>query len=53
MTGSWNSAIAKREAQPSRRALKSRKDFLEFHQDQFNFFDSTKTGRMGSFLKNI
>ena len=50
MTGSLNRAIAKRQAQPRRRVLKTRKDFLEFYQDQFNFFNPSKTGKMGSFL---
>ena len=39
LTGSLNRAIAKRQAQPRRRVLKTRKDFLEFYQDQFNFFN--------------
>ena len=50
LTGSLNRAIAKQQAQPRRRVLKTRKDFLEFYQDQFNFFNPSKTGRMGSFL---
>ena len=50
MTGSLNRAIAKRQALPRRRLLKNRKDFLEFYQDQFNFFNPSKNGKMGSFL---
>ena len=50
LTGSLNRAIAKQQAQPRRRVLKTRKDFLEFYQDQFNFFNPSKTGKMGSFL---
>ena len=50
MTGSLNRAIAKRQAQPRRRVLKTRREFMEFYQDQFNFFNPSKTGKMGSFL---
>ena len=50
MTGSLNRAIAKQQAQPRRRVLKTRKDFLEFYQNQFNFFNPSKTGKMGTFL---
>ena len=50
MTGSLNRAIAKRQAQPRRRVLKTRREFLEFYQDQFKFFNPLKTGKMGSFL---
>jgi len=50
LTGSLNRAIAKRQAQPRRRVLRTKKDFLEFYQDQFNFFNPSKTGKMGSFL---
>ena len=50
MTGSLNRAIARRQAQPRRRVLKSRREFLEFYQDQFNFFNPSNTGKMGSFL---
>ena len=37
MTGSLNRAIAKKQMQPKRRVLRTRKDFLEFYQNQFNF----------------
>ena len=50
MTGSLNRAIAKKQMQPKRRVLRTKKDFLEFYQDQFNFFNPSKTGKMGSFL---
>ena len=50
MTGSLNRAIAKKQMQPKRRVLRTRKDFLEFYQNQFNFFNPSKTGKMGSFL---
>ena len=50
LTGSLNRAIAKRQAQPRRRVLRTKKDFLEFYQDQFNFFNPSKTGKMGTFL---
>ena len=50
MTGSLNRAIAKRQAQPRRRVLKTRREFMEFYQDQFNFFNPSKTGKMGTFL---
>ena len=50
MTGSLNRAIARRQAQPRRKVLKSRREFLEFYQDQFNFFNPSNTGKMGSFL---
>ncbi len=50
ITGSLNRAIAKKQMQPKRRVLRTRKDFLEFYQNQFNFFNPSKTGKMGSFL---
>ena len=50
LTGSLNRAIAKRQTEPRRRVLKTRRDFLEFYQDQFNFFNPSKTGKMGIFL---
>ena len=50
LKGSLNRAIAKRQAQPRRRVLKSRSEFLEFYQDQFNLFNPSKTGKMGAFL---
>ena len=43
ITSSLNRAIAKRQAQPRRRVLRTRKDFLEFYQNQFNFFNPSKT----------
>ena len=50
ITGSLNRAIAKRETEPRRRVLKTRREFLEFYQNQFNFFNPSKTGKMGAFL---
>ena len=50
MTASLNRAIAKRQAQPRRRVLKTRREFIEFYQDQFNFFNPSKSGKMGAFL---
>lgn len=50
LTGSLNRAIAKQQAQPRRRVLKTRREFMEFYQDQFNFFNPSKTGKMGSYL---
>ena len=49
MIGSSNRAIAKRQAQPKRRVLRTRREFIEFYQDQFNFFNPSKAGKMGSF----
>ena len=50
MTGSLNRAIAKRQAQPRRRVLRTRREFMEFYQQSLNIFDPSKTGKMGSFL---
>ena len=50
ITGSLNRAIAKRQTEPRRRVLKTRREFLEFYQNQFNFFNLSKTGKMGAFL---
>ena len=50
MTGSLNRAIAKRQAQPKRRVLRTRRDFMEFYKQSLNIFDPSKTGKMGSFL---
>ena len=50
MTGSLNRAIAKRQAQPKRRVLRTRREFMEFYQQSLNIFDPSKTGKMGSFL---
>ena len=50
MTGSLNRAIAKRQAQPKRRVLRTRREFMEFYQQSLNIFDPLKTGKMGSFL---
>ena len=50
ITGSLNRAIAKRHAEPRRRVLKTRREFIEFYKDQFNFFNPSKTGKMGAFL---
>ena len=49
MTGFLYRAIAKRQAQPKRRVLRTRREFIEFYQDQFNFFNPSKAGKMGSF----
>ena len=53
LTSSLNRAIAKLQALPRRRVLKTRREFMEFYQYQFNFFNSSKTGKMGSFLNKI
>ena len=50
LTGSLNRAIAKRQPEPRRRVLKTRREFIEFYQNQFNFFNPSKTGKMGAFL---
>ena len=50
MTGSLNRAIAKRQAQPKRRVLRTRREFMEFYQQSLNIFDSSKIGKMGTFL---
>ena len=50
MTGSLNRAIAKRQAQPKRRVLRTRREFMEFYQQSLNIFDPSKTGKMGTFL---
>ena len=50
LTGSLNRAIAKRQTEPRRRVLKTRREFIEFYQNQFNFFNPSKTGKMGAFL---
>ena len=50
MTGSLNRAIAKRQAQPKRPVLRTRREFMEFYQQSLNIFDPSKTGKMGSFL---
>ena len=49
MTGSLNRIIAKRQAQPKRRVLKTR-DFLEFYQDQFNFSIRQRLEKWDRFL---
>ena len=53
LTGSLNRAIVKQQAQPRRRVLRTRREFIEFYQDQFNFFNPSKTRKMGSFLNKI
>ena len=50
MTGSLNRAIAKRQAQPKRRVLRTRREFMEFYQQSLNIFDPSKTVKMGTFL---
>ena len=50
MTGSLNRAIAKRQAQPKRRVLRTSREFMEFYQQSLNIFDPSKTGKMGTFL---
>lgn len=50
LTGSLNRAIAKRQAEPRRRVLKTRREFIEFYQNQFNFFNPSTTGKMGAIL---
>ena len=50
MTGSLNRAIAKRQAQPKSRVLRTRREFMEFYQQSLNIFDPSKTGKMGTFL---
>ena len=50
MTGSLNRAIAKWQAQPKRRVLRTRRDFMEFYKQSLNIFDPSKTGKMVVFL---
>ena len=50
MTGSLNRAIAKRQAQPRRRVLRNKKDFIEFYKDKLNIFNPRQSGRMATFL---
>ena len=53
LTGSLNLAISKRQAQPKRRVLRTRIEFMEFYQQSLNIFDPSKTGKMGTFLNSI
>ena len=50
MTGSLNRAIAKRQEQPKRRVLRTRREFMEFYQQSLNIFDPSKIGKMETFL---
>ena len=50
MTGSLNRAIPKRQAQPKRRVLRTRREFMELYKQSLNIFDPSKTGKMGTFL---
>ena len=50
MIGSLNRAIAKQQAQPKRRVLRTRIEFMEFYQQSLDIFDPSKTGKMGTFL---
>ena len=50
MTSFLNRATANRQAQPKRRVLRTRIEFMEFYQQSLNIFDPSKTGKMGTFL---